>query len=169
MWCAVCCQVAWWRWVNSGAILATWMTSDDNDHLGQKSSRCCSQYITGQCLLPLHCQLLSLIQLVLCFLLSRRRLLSTGSGVSARHVEPFSGAQHHSLTCWEAACIVLRQFRITNEDVIWIGHVVRSVLSGRLKVLGEFRRNFGNLDDVRWQWSLRAKWPSGQALQACIV
>jgi hypothetical protein len=22
-------------WVNSGAILATWMTSDDNDHLGQ--------------------------------------------------------------------------------------------------------------------------------------
>jgi hypothetical protein len=23
------------RWVNSGAILATWMTSDDNDHLGQ--------------------------------------------------------------------------------------------------------------------------------------
>ena len=23
------------RWVNSGAILATWMMSDDNDHLGQ--------------------------------------------------------------------------------------------------------------------------------------
>jgi hypothetical protein len=23
------------RWVNSGAILATWMTSDDNDHLKQ--------------------------------------------------------------------------------------------------------------------------------------
>jgi hypothetical protein len=22
------------HWVNSGAILATWMTSDDNDHLG---------------------------------------------------------------------------------------------------------------------------------------
>ncbi len=27
------------RWVNSGAILATWMTSDDNDHLGQNDHR----------------------------------------------------------------------------------------------------------------------------------
>jgi len=70
------------------------------------------------------------------------------SGVSARHVQPFFDAQHHSLTCWEAACIVLRQIRITNEDVIWIGHVVRSVLSGRLMTLGEFGRDFGNLDDV---------------------
>jgi hypothetical protein len=29
-----------------------------------------------------------------------------------------------------------------------MGHVVRSVLSGRLMALGEFGRNFGNLDDV---------------------
>ena len=43
------------------------------------------------------------------FLSSRRRLLSTGSGVSARHVQPFSDARHYSLSCWEAACIVLRQ------------------------------------------------------------
>ena len=42
------------------------------------------------------------------FLSSRRRLLSTGSGVSARYVQPFSDARRHSLKCWEAACIVLR-------------------------------------------------------------
>ena len=46
---------------------------------------------------------------LLCFLSSRRRLLSTGSGFSARHVKPFSDARHYSLTCWEAACIVLRR------------------------------------------------------------
>ena len=43
------------------------------------------------------------------FLSSRRGLLSTSSGVSARHVQPFSDARHYSLICWEAACIVLRQ------------------------------------------------------------
>jgi len=43
------------------------------------------------------------------FLSSRRRLLSTDSGFSTRHVQPFSDARHYSLTCWEAACIVLRR------------------------------------------------------------
>ena len=43
------------------------------------------------------------------FLSSRRHLLSTGSGFSAGHVQPFFDAQHYSLTCWEAACIVLRR------------------------------------------------------------
>jgi hypothetical protein len=39
---------------------------------------------------------------LLCFLSSRRRLLSTSSGFSARHVQPFSDARHNSVTCWEA-------------------------------------------------------------------
>jgi hypothetical protein len=43
------------------------------------------------------------------FLSSRRCLLSTSSGFSARHVQPFSDARHYSLTCWEAACMVLRR------------------------------------------------------------
>ncbi len=64
---------------------------------------------------------------------SCRCLLSTGSGVSARHIQPFSeNARHYSLTCWEAACIVLKRTWITNEDEIWIGHVVHSVLLGCL-------------------------------------
>ncbi len=33
-------------------------------------------------------------------------------------------------------------------------------------VLGESGRDFGNLHDVGWQWSLRAKWQPGQPLQA---
>ena len=41
-------------------------------------------------------------------LLSHRRLLSTNSGISVRHVQPFSDARHNSLTWWEAACVVLR-------------------------------------------------------------
>ncbi len=82
-------------------------------HRPSLSSIHCHCHNTFNCRLTIHCccalnHCLSSGWLS-CLLSSRQRLPSTGSGVSTQNIQPFSDARHFSLTCWEAACIVLKR------------------------------------------------------------
>ena len=80
--------------------------------------------------------------------------LPSHSRLSSSSIHRVTAKQSLAIYCHRAACIVLRRIWITNEDEIWIGYVVRSVLSGCLM-------------GARWVWA--QFWQSGWCQMTMIT
>jgi hypothetical protein len=76
------------------------------------------------------------------------------SCLSYSSIRRVTAKQSLAIYCRQAACIVLKRIWITNEDEIWIGHVVHSVLSGCLM-------------GARWVWA--QFWQSGWCQMTMIT